>query len=86
MFLSFLYVYFFQGIGRGDYTLGLTALRWGGVNIPMVILLGTVFGMYGLTLAQLAGDCIVAAACELLYRHFRKKNTAALHAEKGQMI
>lgn len=73
MFLSFLYVYFFQGIGRGDYTLGLTALRWGGVNIPMVILLGSVFGMYGLTWAQLAGDAIVAAVCELIYRRFQKK-------------
>ena len=86
MFLSFLYVYFFQGIGRGDYTLGLTALRWGGVNIPMVILLGTLFGMYGLTWAQLAGDCIVAAACELIYRRFRKKSTTTPHVKKGQMI
>ena len=72
MFLCYYHVHFFQGIGRGGYTLGMTTLRFGVVGIPMVLLLGTVFGMYGLTWAQLTGDSIVAALSFVIYNKFRK--------------
>ena len=75
MFLCYYHVHFFQGIGKGGYTLGMTTLRFGIVGIPMVLLLGTVFGMYGLTWAQLAGDSIVAALSFVIYYRFRKRQS-----------
>ncbi len=73
MFLSFVYVHFFQSVGRGDYALGLVVMRWIAVNIPMLFLLNWIFGMYGLAWAQFVSDTIVALLSYLVYRSFRKK-------------
>ena len=74
MFLSFIYVHFFQGIGRGDYALGLAVMRWLGVNIPMLFLLNALFGLYGLVWSQLVSDVLVALLSYCVYVRFRRKH------------
>ena len=48
MFLSFFTVYLFQAFGKGRISLLLGTVRWLVFNIPMLFLLNTLFGMYGL--------------------------------------
>ena len=72
MFLSFIYVHFFQAVGRGDRSLLLVVLRWLIVNIPMLFLLNALFAEKGLAWAQAAGDSIVAAVSWYIYHRFRK--------------
>ena len=73
MFLCFIYVHFFQGVGRGGYALGLAVSRWALVNIPMLFALNALFGMVGIVWAQLVSDSIVALGSFLFYRRFRKR-------------
>ena len=73
MFLSFIYVHFFQAVGRGSYALGLVVFRWALVNIPMLFLLNALFGMIGIVWAQLVSDCLVALVSALIYRRFRRR-------------
>ena len=77
MFLSFIYVHFFQGVGRGGYALGLAVGRWALINIPMLFVLNAIFGMLGIVWAQFDSDCIVALFSFLFYRRFRKKTVLA---------
>ena len=77
MFLSFIYVHFFQAVGRGGYALGLVVARWAVVNIPMLFLLNALFGMVGIVWAQLVSDCIVALFSALFYRRFRRRTVLA---------
>ena len=72
MFLSFVYVHFFQAVGRGGYSLWLVVMRWLMINIPMLFLLNHLFGMYGLAWSQFASDLLVAIFSYLTYRHFMK--------------
>ena len=73
MFLSVIYVHFFQGVGRGGYALGLAVGRWAMINIPMLYLLNAIFGMPGIVWAQFVSDCIVALFSALFYRRFRRR-------------
>ena len=77
MFLSFIYVHFFQAVGRGGYALGLVTARWALVNIPMLFILNAIFGMIGIVWAQLVSDCIVALFSALFYRRFRRRTVLA---------
>ena len=72
MFLSFIYVYFFQALGQGRIALFLVVMRWLMINIPMLFLLNMLFGMYGLAWSQLVSDTLVAFLSWLIYRHYRK--------------
>lgn len=83
MFLSFIYVHFFQGVGRGGYALGLAVIRWGLINIPMLFLLDALFGELGLVWAQLVSDSIMAFGSFLFYRRFRRKTVLAPEAGPG---
>ena len=74
MFLSFIYVHFFQAVGQGGWALFLAVFRWAGVNIPMLFLLNALVGMYGIVWAQLASDILVALVSWLIYRRFRRQN------------
>ncbi len=78
MFLCFIYVHFFQAVGRGDYALTLAVGRWAVFNIPMLFLLNALFGMYGIVWAQFVSDCFVALLSALIYRRFRRRHAAAL--------
>ena len=55
-----------------------SAMRWAGVNIPLLFLFNALFGMYGVVWEQFVGDCLVALATWLVYRHFRKKKLPQL--------
>ena len=77
MFLCFIYVHFFQAVGRGGYALFLAVSRWLLVNIPMLFLFNALFGMPGVVWAQLASDCFVAFGSFLFYRRFREKTVLA---------
>ena len=77
MFLSFIYVHFFQGVGRGGYALFLAVIRWALINIPMLFVLNALFGMLGIVWAQLVSDSIMALGSFLFYRRFRQKTVLA---------
>ena len=72
MFLSFIYVHFFQAVGHGGHALLLAAVRWLGINIPMQFMLNALFGMYGIVWAQFVSDSVVALGSLLVYRRFRR--------------
>ena len=74
MFLSFIYVYFFQALGQGSMALFLVIMRWLMINIPMLFLLDRLFGQYGLAWSQLISDVLVAFFSWLLYHNYRKKH------------
>ena len=74
MFLSFIYVYFFQALGRGRIALFLVIMRWLMINIPMLFLMDLLFGLYGLAWSQLISDVIVAFLSWLIYHSYRKKH------------
>ena len=74
MFLSFIYVYFFQALGQGRTALFLVVMRWFMINIPMLFLLNILFGMYGLAWSQLVSDILVAFLSWLIYNRYRKRH------------
>ena len=74
MFLSFIYVYFFQALGQGRTALFLVVMRWFMINIPMLFLLNMLFGMYGLAWSQLVSDILVAFLSWLIYNRYRKRH------------
>ncbi len=73
MFLSFIYVYFFQALGKGKQATILVVMRWLVINIPMLFILDGLFGMYGCAWSQLVSDTIVAFLSWLIYRHYTRK-------------
>lgn len=78
MFLCFIYVHFFQAVGRGRHALLLIVLRWLAVNIPMLFLLNRLFGMYGVVWCAFVSDSAVAFLSWLVYFRFRKKHITEL--------
>lgn len=68
MFLSFIYVHYFQALGQGNTALFLVVMRWLMINIPMLFVMDRLFGMYGLAWSQLVSDVIVAFLSWLIYR------------------
>ncbi len=74
MFLSFIYVYFFQALGQGRIALFLVVMRWLMINIPMLFIMDMFFGLYGLAWSQLVSDVMVAFLSWLIYRSYRKKH------------
>lgn len=68
MFLSFFTVYIFQGFGNGRISLFLGVVRWAVFNIPMLYLLNTLVGMYGIVWSQIAADVLTVAVSAYVYR------------------
>ena len=68
MFLSFIYVHYFQALGQGRTALFLIIMRWLMINIPMLFLLDQFFGQYGLAWSQLVSDTLVAILSWAIYR------------------
>ena len=71
MFLSFFTVYLFQAFGKGRISLLLGTVRWLVFNIPMLFLLNTLFGMYGLVWSQVTADSLTVIMSFLVYFRFR---------------
>lgn len=68
MFLSFFTVYIFQGFGNGRISLFLGVVRWAVFNIPMLYLLNTLVGMYGIVWTPAVGDTITVLLSVYIYR------------------
>lgn len=73
MFLSFFTVYLFQSFGKGRISLFLGVTRWLGFNIPMLFLLNTLVGMYGLVWSQVTADTLTVILSFCVYFRFRPR-------------
>ena len=74
MFMSFFTVYLFQAFGKGKISLFLGVVRWLGFNIPMLFILNSIFGMYGIVWSQVTADTLtVILSFYVLHRFGPKK-------------
>lgn len=71
MFLSFFTVYIFQAFGKGRISLFLGVTRWLIFNIPMLFLLNTIFGMFGIVWSQVTADTLTVLLSFYVYRKYR---------------
>ena len=72
MFFCFFVVFVFLGFGNGRAALILAIIRWLGLNIPMLFLFNRLFGLYGLSWAQLISDLLtVAVSYVWLFRYMK---------------
>ena len=71
MFLSFFTVYLFQAFGKGRISLFLGVTRWLVFNIPMLFILNSIFGMYGIVWSQVTADTLTVLLSFYVYRRFR---------------
>ena len=58
MFSNLLATFSLQAMGKGPASLLLSVCRQGLVNIPLLFLLNSVFGLYGVVSTQLVADAI----------------------------
>lgn len=73
MFLSFFYIYLFNGLGQGKQAFILSTVRWLVFNIPIMYLLNSTFGLYGLLWAQFVSDLLTVIMSGIIYTKFEKK-------------
>ena len=71
MFLSFLTVYMFQAFGKGRISLFLGVTRWLVFNIPMLLFLNAVFGMFGIVWSQVTADTLTVLLSFYVYWKYR---------------
>ena len=76
MFLSFIYVNYFQGVGKGVRALQLMLLRWACLNIPLLFIMNALFGINGVVWAQFTGDVITSVISQAVYMQFSKTLSA----------
>ena len=74
MFMSFFTVFVFQGFGKGNTSLFLGTARWLAFNIPMLFLLNSLFGMYGIVWAQVTADTLTVLLSAFVYFRYMKKH------------
>ena len=63
----------FQAMGMGKQSLILSSLRQGVVNIPLLFVMNSFFGLYGVVWTQLISDVITMVISYLVYRNSLKK-------------
>lgn len=68
MFTSFFLQTLFQAYGMGKHALILGVVRWLGLNIPMLFILNSLVGMYGIVWTQVTADAINVVISFILYR------------------
>ncbi len=73
MFLCFSMVHIFNAFGKGQIALLLGVTRWAVINIPMLFVMNTLFGIYGLVWSQLVSDILMATISYVIYYFYRKK-------------
>ncbi len=73
MFLSFAMVHFTQAIGRGRESLLLSVVRQIVFNIPIMILLNSMFKMTGIVWTQAVADTFTVIVSYIVYAMIRKK-------------
>ena len=72
MFACFNFVFFFQAVGMGKYSLVLAVVRQLVFNIPLLCVLDSLFGMTGVIWTQFTADTITALVSVALYRKVGK--------------
>lgn len=73
MFMCFHLVNFFQAVGYGGKALTLGAARWAVFNIPMLLVMNYVFGMYGIVWTQVIADIMMTIVSMIVYKRFEKR-------------
>lgn len=56
----------------------LGVMRWAAFNIPMLFILNTLWGMYGIVFSQLAADILTVSLSLAVYHRFEKQHFAEL--------
>ena len=69
MFLSFLAVHFMQAVNRGKTSLCLAVIRQLCLNIPIMLILNSLFGMIGIIWTQMTADMINVMISYLIYAY-----------------
>ena len=73
MQMNFLTNTTFQAMGKGWQSLILTACRQGLINIPLLFLMNSLFGLIGIIWTQLASDALTLVISTTLYANVMKK-------------
>lgn len=78
MFYNLLATFSLQAMGKGPESMILSVCRQGLVNIPLLFLMNSVFGLYGVVSTQLVADSITVIISTVLTVYvFRKLKTEA---------
>ncbi|MBQ1514868.1 MAG: hypothetical protein IIZ51_03370, partial [Lachnospiraceae bacterium] len=75
----------FQSSGHWGYSLALSVFRTGCPLIPLVLILGHVFGMYGLVAAQPVTDILVVFAGLILFLVLMRQIRRTEEAERTKI-
>jgi Na+-driven multidrug efflux pump len=68
MIFNFQMSFTFQAMGMGKQSLILSSMRQGLVNIPLLLIMNSVFGLYGVVWTQFFADSITGTISYLVYR------------------
>ena len=71
--INFLISYTLQSMGKGGASASLTFSRQGLLNIPLLIIMNMIFGLYGMIWTQLIVEVIMLPISLILYLHTFKK-------------
>ena len=74
MFTCFFTVYLFQSFGLGNRSMFLAVMRWAVFNIPMLFILNSIIGMYGIVWSQAAADFLTELLSLYVYGRFKRKH------------
>lgn len=69
MICNFQMSYTFQAMGKGPQSLLLSSCRQGLINIPLLFLMNSMFGLYGVVWTQLLADSITLIISAALYKN-----------------
>lgn len=79
MFCSFYCIHLFQAFGDGKRAFILGVIRWAVFNIPMLFIMRALFGMNGLSWAQLTADSCVAVISAIFVFVAMRKISSSFH-------
>lgn len=80
--INFLISYTLQAMGKGTQSAALTFSRQGLVNIPLLILLNQIFGLYGMIWTQLVTELIMLPiSLGMYWATFRKLRSHVMAAD-----
>ena len=72
MITNFQMSFTFQAMGLGKQSLFLSSLRQGLVNIPLLFVMNSIFGLYGIVWTQLVSDCLTTGISFFVYHRTYK--------------
>lgn len=72
---SYIVISFFQAVNRNGQAFTLAVLRKGAVDIPLMLLLGLLFPVYGLVWATPLADLICCITASVLFLRWRRQHT-----------